>query len=63
MQNENTPQTPCACDCASQITELEKQLKAARRMVESGFDRTSIVTNIEKNIEKLQKKQNQCSKK
>lgn len=55
--------TQCACECAAEIAKLEKQLAQARRMVEGGFDRTSIITNIQQKITKLQNKQAQCKAK
>lgn len=51
----------CKDACRKDLTRLEGQLKAARRMVESGFNRTSIITDIEKKINNLQKKIETCS--
>lgn len=48
------------CDCNGELAKLERQLKAANKMVEGGFERTSIVTNLEKKIDKLEKQIAAC---
>ena len=59
MQDE---QNKCAaCGHNAELKKLQGQLKKAQKMVDSGFNRTSIVTNIETKIDKLLKIIEVCS--
>lgn len=53
MQEEQKKCAECGHD--AELTKLQDQLKMAQKMVESGFNQTDIVTNIEKKINKLLK--------
>jgi hypothetical protein len=53
MQDEEKKCAACGHD--AELKKLQEQLKKAQKMVESGFNQTDIVTNIEKKIDNLEK--------
>lgn len=57
-------QTPkdCTCACDAELAKLQNQLRAAQKMVESGYQDTSLVSKIQNKINKLQNKLSECSK-